>query len=176
MDSTRKKVILNEIYFWKQNNMLPEHYCDYLIALYLKGDEDQRPQEKQRKKIDGETVFGILMIGIMSTSIFITHFTELPFMIQSVILSFFVVILICPAIYYRKKEKSPLLIYITGAFLFLLYTVEINEILYPNNVVSLYINLLLHCFMWIFIGLWRKIPFFTFAGVGAIIFILIIKQ
>lgn len=33
-----KKVILNEIAFWKQNKLLPEHYCDFLTALYAQGE------------------------------------------------------------------------------------------------------------------------------------------
>lgn len=41
IDSHRKQIILSEIDFWKQNNMLPEHYCDYLFTLYTEGEEVQ---------------------------------------------------------------------------------------------------------------------------------------
>lgn len=37
MTNPRKKIILNEILFWKQNKLLPEHYCDFLAALYTEG-------------------------------------------------------------------------------------------------------------------------------------------
>ena len=67
MDPTRKKVILNEINFWKQNNMLPEHYCDYLIALYSEGGKPGTNYRiKDRKKVNGEALIGILLLGIMS--------------------------------------------------------------------------------------------------------------
>ena len=54
MDPTRKKIILNEINFWKQNNMLPEHYCDYLIALYSEGENPEQLQIKDVKKLISE--------------------------------------------------------------------------------------------------------------------------
>ena len=36
MDENRKQIIINEIIYWKKNRMLPEHYCDFLLALYTR--------------------------------------------------------------------------------------------------------------------------------------------
>ena len=33
MDETRKQIIINEIHYWKKNHLLPEQYCDFLLAL-----------------------------------------------------------------------------------------------------------------------------------------------
>jgi uncharacterized membrane protein YcjF (UPF0283 family) len=41
MNDQRKKIIMAEINYWKQNKLLPEHYCDFLITLYTQGDHDQ---------------------------------------------------------------------------------------------------------------------------------------
>ncbi|MGL4820278.1 MAG: hypothetical protein ACRC5C_09875 [Bacilli bacterium] len=35
----RKKVIIDEILFWKQSKLLPESYCDFLLTLYSEGDD-----------------------------------------------------------------------------------------------------------------------------------------
>ncbi|PKC51915.1 hypothetical protein RhiirA1_482678 [Rhizophagus irregularis] len=43
MPNTRKQIILNEILFWKQNKLLPEHYCDFLMTLYTEGEVE--PEE-----------------------------------------------------------------------------------------------------------------------------------
>ncbi|MFS0689765.1 hypothetical protein AB1K89_11025 [Sporosarcina sp. 179-K 8C2 HS] len=41
MNAQRKKIITSEINYWKQNKLLPEHYCDFLITLYTQGDHEQ---------------------------------------------------------------------------------------------------------------------------------------
>ena len=38
----RKQIIISEIKYWKQNKLLPEHYCDFLITLYAQGEENER--------------------------------------------------------------------------------------------------------------------------------------
>ena len=37
MNPQRKRMIISEIKYWKQNKLLPAHYCDFLITLYAKG-------------------------------------------------------------------------------------------------------------------------------------------
>ncbi|MEK4065574.1 hypothetical protein [Peribacillus sp. FSL R5-0717] len=34
MDEMRKKIIIQEINSWKESRMLPEQYCNYLLALW----------------------------------------------------------------------------------------------------------------------------------------------
>lgn len=41
MNAQRKKIIMAEINYWKQNKLLPEHYCDFLLTLYTQGDHEQ---------------------------------------------------------------------------------------------------------------------------------------
>ncbi|MDO7488118.1 hypothetical protein Q5O89_24630 [Peribacillus frigoritolerans] len=38
MDEMRKKIIIQEINSWKESRMLPEQYCNYLLALYCQGE------------------------------------------------------------------------------------------------------------------------------------------
>ena len=52
MNESRKQIIINEIIYWKKNRMLPEHYCDFLLALYTKGNglQDQSSKIAFKKK------------------------------------------------------------------------------------------------------------------------------
>lgn len=50
MTNPRKKIILNEILFWKQNKLLPEHYCDFLAALYTEGADIEELEPVQHPK------------------------------------------------------------------------------------------------------------------------------
>ncbi|MFD2369695.1 hypothetical protein ACFSO0_06935 [Brevibacillus sp. GCM10020057] len=38
MDDQRKRTIIAEIENWRRNNLLPEHYCIFLLNLYTEGD------------------------------------------------------------------------------------------------------------------------------------------
>ena len=64
MNVQRKKIIMAEINYWKQNKLLPEHYCDFLITLYTEGDHEQEISattdsilSKERKKINNRVIF-----------------------------------------------------------------------------------------------------------------------
>lgn len=58
MNAQRKKIIMAEIYYWKQNKLLPEHYCDFLLTLYTQGDHDEEIRaedavlSKEKKKMN----------------------------------------------------------------------------------------------------------------------------
>ncbi|MCG7345110.1 hypothetical protein MHZ92_13270 [Sporosarcina sp. ACRSL] len=63
MNVQRKKIIMAEINYWKQNKLLPEHYCDFLITLYTQGDHEQEISateailSKKKKKVKLRAVF-----------------------------------------------------------------------------------------------------------------------
>lgn len=48
MDEERRTIIINEIKYWKKNQLLPEHYCNFLLMLYTEGEEI--PEEEQKKE------------------------------------------------------------------------------------------------------------------------------
>ncbi|SEN55813.1 hypothetical protein SAMN04488134_101355 [Amphibacillus marinus] len=41
MDKQRKITIINEIHYWRENRLLPSHYCDFLLALYTEGSHSE---------------------------------------------------------------------------------------------------------------------------------------
>jgi hypothetical protein len=43
MDLEKRKIIINEIEQWRRSRLLPEHYCDFLLNLYL-DDPTQKPK------------------------------------------------------------------------------------------------------------------------------------
>src|SRR5690625_2862768 len=71
MNEKRKQIILTEIKYWKQNNLLPDHYCDFLTALYAKGDEQQKEESKitssilhKEKKKNRMIVYALILASI----------------------------------------------------------------------------------------------------------------
>ncbi|WP_202080667.1 hypothetical protein [Caldalkalibacillus salinus] len=49
MKSSKKKIILDEIKYWKKHKLLPNHYCDFLTTLYTEGSEYSTSDVKKDK-------------------------------------------------------------------------------------------------------------------------------
>ncbi|KIQ94791.1 hypothetical protein LH47_01161 [Anoxybacillus thermarum] len=87
MEQKRKEIIINEIKYWKQTRLLPEQYCDFLLALYTEGNGDD--VETRTKQVPAWAIRATAaMIGIcLSFVLLVIYFTELSFVLQTLILS-----------------------------------------------------------------------------------------
>ncbi|MCM3637385.1 hypothetical protein M3152_06580 [Sporosarcina luteola] len=86
MNAQRKKIIMAEINYWKQNKLLPEQYCDFLLTLYTQGDHEQEISatdavlSKEKKKFNTRVIllqflyiviaFAVLGISLKLWSLF----------------------------------------------------------------------------------------------------------
>lgn len=69
MDWQRKAIIVSEIKYWKDNRLLPEAYCDYLLALYTKGEEDEQAAgltENKKRQTEMITLLFILLNALIT--------------------------------------------------------------------------------------------------------------
>lgn len=164
MKDNRKIIILKEIHFWKRNRLLPEQYCDYLIALYSEGEEVQEVKKNKKKIVSKETMFSLLFLTIIILMIVITYITAISFRMQTLFLSFFVIILLASLYYFKKEKLDPMVIYITAAFVMLLYSVQIHNAFFNKGTISLHILLLINSFFWLIGGIWGKRLFFIISG------------
>ena len=123
MNESRKQIIINEIIYWKKNRMLPEHYCDFLLALYTKGNGLQDQSEKSRLRKNILLLFILIPIGI-----FLFYFTELSLTLQ-IVFGFILIIMGILLTFYSAKRgmlfQIPL---IMTAFLLLFVSVQITVI------------------------------------------------
>ncbi|MEK4028782.1 hypothetical protein MKZ02_09530 [Pseudobacillus sp. FSL P4-0506] len=176
MKDEKKHIIIKEIYFWKENHMLPDHYCDYLLTLYTQGEElpENAVKKSSSKRL---TVISLLAsLFFVFISLFVLYFTELSFPLQMTILAAFVVLLISLAIYFSKKGFFLPFLYVAAAVLFLILTVEWHEKIWGENSNTLYGLLFLHCIIWWITG--RKLGqiYFTIsAWLGIILLIVFIS-
>ncbi|CAN7319177.1 hypothetical protein [Rossellomorea sp. LjRoot5] len=164
---SKTETIIHEILLWKQTKMLPEQYCDYLLALYTEGAgiDDNQSAEPQKKTFLNEFLISISTLVI---SLFVIYFTELSIVLQTAILASFVGLLMGVGIYYTKKQFSPLLLYTAAACILLLSSIEITEKIFAGNTSRLYITLFMNCLIWIGAGVKWRLNYFTLAGsVGA---------
>ncbi|MGE8206217.1 hypothetical protein ACQKP0_16955 [Heyndrickxia sp. NPDC080065] len=172
MNSERKETIIKEILYWKEHKMLPDHYCDYLLALYSEG-ELKKDLSKRKKGFNKLAVFLFLISLSFVVSLFVIYFTEIDFILQTMILTSFVVLFLILGFYYSKKEFWYSIFYIGAALILLLLSVHLNRKLFNQNTLTLYITLFLNCFIWLITGWKLKLVFFIVSGIIGIITLII---
>ncbi|MFD0048316.1 hypothetical protein ACFVHQ_03075 [Actinomycetes bacterium NPDC127524] len=174
MDQQRKKIIIQEISYWKKNRMLPDTYCDYLLALYSEGAESVQP--KARKSYI--KLWLCIIVGLLvAVNLFLNYFTEFPVGLQISLLTFSVLLLAAIA-YFLFNKKTLFQVPLIGcAFSLLLETVTAAEQLSSHKHIILYILLLLQCLIWVFAGRKLKLPYFIIAGIlGACVVLFFISK
>jgi len=103
MNETRKKIILNEILYWKQTGILPEKYCDYLLALYSEGDIELQTATEFLKKKGRFFLIEILISLILITALIVNYFTEVKTAMQMSLFTFFICLLLGITYYQHQK-------------------------------------------------------------------------
>ena len=170
MTKQRKQIIINEITFWKQNRLLPEHYCDFLMTLYtegeyaeteLKGDGKKSVKAKERRV--GKLKYALMpIIGIgFIAAIYFVPLTWLVLALSTI----FIIVCIGLAVYYMKKNDvlAPVL-QLTAAVVLLFGTIKLCLVYFPGNDMALYIALISNCCLWLVSGILMKLTYFSIAG------------
>ena len=167
---------MNEITFWKQNKLLPEHYCDFLMTLYSEGNNEQqitgnaknavRSVEK-RKKWSIASFFPIVAV-IITLLLFTIQFEWVVIAVAAV----FAASCLIGAIYFANKNKLlATMLQLATALSLLGVTLKICTTYFASNNEMLYMLLLVNCILWLLSGIIMKIVYFTLSGILGIIVI-----
>lgn len=179
MPNPRKKIILNEILFWKQNKLLPDHYCDFLMTLYTEGNELELEEELSHKKAVKAKEKRNKNIFIITSSIIIILLVVALFMSTEFVGLFVLFVgiialaLMISAFTFAKKHGliAPVL-QIAAALLIFALSVKISLEYFSNNTVVLFSLLISNCVVWLITGLKLRLLYFTLSGsLGLIILI-----
>ncbi|AOH55738.1 hypothetical protein ABE28_015360 [Peribacillus muralis] len=164
MDETRKKIIIQEINAWKESRMLPEQYCNYLLALYSEGDRPASPSSHKIQK-GKKDLFSMLWIGaLFAFIVFLNYFTEIPIRMQMLLTTISIIVfgLMVRRFIGRKLVFQMALMGMTLTLLLL--TVSLADFIAPGKVGILFMFLFLNCGSWIFLGVRLKLLHFSIAG------------
>jgi hypothetical protein len=166
MDENRKQIIIKEIGYWKKNKLLPEQYCDFLLALYTEGTglDEKSNKSKSQKKV-------FLWLLIIPIIVFIVYFTELSLILQMVFAIVFILIGIYLTFYLKRNGLLFHIPLIISALLLLYVSVELTLTNFPKSTIILYSILMVNCLMWL-VGGWKfKQIYFTISGVLGLLLI-----
>lgn len=173
----RKKIIISEIKYWKKSKLLPEQYCDFLLALYSHGEEEVNKEEKfpasvlakEKKKINRRILFLVLLSAISSASLFIV--SNYP-VIAVTIAAIFVIVLLSYAIRHDSTQSAIYsFLYIASAFMLLAMSLKIWLVFFEGHTMLLIGLLLINCLLWLFTGRLLNLLYFTISGGAGILLI-----
>lgn len=176
MNPQRKRIIISEIKYWKQSKLLPEHYCDFLIALYGQGDGENVSAAKandailvkERKKLN-RTIFLLTFLAIIVSSMMfvLSQYPWLTMMITAV----FTLLLLQAT--FRKKQNRLLtsFFYILSAFLLLATSFKLWFVFFEGQFNLLVALLILNCALWLMAGRFLKLLYFTISGAAGLLLI-----
>ncbi|MBT2690448.1 hypothetical protein J7I93_20040 [Bacillus sp. ISL-47] len=159
MKDSRKQIIVNELLNWKKSRMLPDQYCDYLLALYTEGNQ---PKEKKIGMM--VNIINLIFLLLIPISVFLIYFTELSIILQTAFLSLFVFAGILAVFYFSRKRISFHLPIISTAFILLIGSVALASGLSGESHFILYFALFLNCLLWLVSGWKLSLPYFWISG------------
>lgn len=177
MNPQRKRMIISEIKYWKQNKLLPEHYCDFLITLYAQGEDEKEVKAteaifiKEKKKLNRTIIMFSILAIIVSGGMFV--FTQYPglTLILTAVVSFSFLLLTM-----RKSTiqmgVAPFL-YILASLMLLLMSLKLWVVFFQGHTILLNGLLILNCVLWLFAGRKLKLQYFTISGAAGLLLIIV---
>lgn len=152
--------------------MLPEHYCDFLLALYEQGEEGKKPKKTKNSILNGEgtkTVLWqmVLLITTMAALLFIFFSSTL---LVPIVLSLLMIAILIGAMYYfsLKMIKVPVL-YVLLALILLGLSVKMWLLFFYDQPSVLIVMMMIHCVLWIIVGKLLKQVYFVISGIAGIL-------
>ncbi|MFD1018783.1 hypothetical protein [Thalassobacillus hwangdonensis] len=178
MQNDRTSIIIKEIRYWKESRMLPEAYCDYLLALYTQGDgitEVKEESPKGRGTSLQRVIILMINLFLLPLSFLVIYFTEMTYIMQTVILSINVGIsfgtfyLLFQSRQYRRDVHIPLIVGLLNLLMLSIYT--INH--WFSTIWLLGAVHLMNCILWFIIGRKLDLQYLKVGGfIGVLVFII----
>ncbi|QUG42134.1 hypothetical protein KD050_02215 [Psychrobacillus sp. INOP01] len=179
MSLQRKQIIMNEIAFWKKNRLLPEHYCDFLLALYAQGENQEDEQvenaskavlaKKQKYKVILYSVIGILTALLLASMFVVTTAIFIPIILVAIAILSFLYIAI--KLVKNKSIMAPLL-FVFSALLLLALSFKVWDIYFGDDPLVLIGLIFGNCLLWLFSGLLLKLVYFSISGILGLLLII----
>lgn len=169
MDAEKRKVIVREIHHWRRSKLLPEHYCDFLMNLYV---DESTPKPASLMGVSASSVANsnwkiwlAIMAVIAALALSALNFNSFGLPMQIGISTLFVII--CYGFAYRHYQKAPVVSYLlcgvsSIALLFVgLYLLDLHAVSSANA----YVGYLAFCSsVWLFNGLVGRMAIFQICG------------
>jgi hypothetical protein len=167
MDKQRREIIVREIEYWKRSRLLPEQYCNYLLALYTEGDYQKRMRDRflTRHRTALTFLFAAIICLLLPASALVIYFTELSFVLQMLLFALFFFLCLTAIKMWKGKGNIIHLPLISGAFIFLMASIKIGEYYFPKQKAVTALTVFANCLLWIWMGKQFRLLYFLLSGI-----------
>lgn len=165
----KNEIIVNEILFWKENRLLPAHFCDYLLTLYTGGnnDFDEKESKPKRSQTLSINLFTSLILLFLPILLLVTYFTELSFVLQMVMSSIFILFCLTGLLLLKRSTLVRHTSLTAMAVVLLMFSSNLSFTYFPHNLWILKGLLFLNCLLWFVMGRKFSLLYFQIAGIVA---------
>jgi len=170
-------MIISEIKYWKQNKLLPEHYCDFLITLYAQGEDQKEVKAteailvKEKKKFNRTIIMLSILAIIVSGGMFV--FIQYP----GLTLTLTAVVLFSYLLLTMRKSAVQMgiapVLYILVSLMLLLMSLKLWVVFFEGLTMLLIGLLILNCSLWLLAGRMLKLQYFTISGAAGLLLIIV---
>ncbi len=173
MADDRTNTIVKEIKYWKEHRLLPETQCDFLLALYTQGEDNN--ESADNKKNTFLYIQLILLTLMVPFSFLVVYFTQFDIILQLSILVLFSGYAIWTSRYlYTRRINYVHLSIIVLLVLLLMITDLITNILQLNQYVTIFM-FSLNFLGWFVLSRKLKYNYLLISSIVAIIIFLFVN-
>ncbi len=175
MDNNRHtEIIVEEIKYWREHNLLSKEKCDFLLALYTQGEETYHESAYPKKRRQVQNIASLVtLLCLIPLSFVITYFTDFYEILQLVIFILFISFSFWAYSHFKKNEfPFQYVALLTGLMMTLYTSVFLTRIVTETTIIIecvIFVNFLI----WVWIGWKNRLRYVLIIGSAALLFLLI---
>lgn len=179
MEEERIATIVNEIEYWKEHKLLPDQQCDFLLALYTKGEKNTKALSKNKQHIGSESkwILGmqvVLLLLLLPFSFLVLYFTEFHIYLQLGILTLFFSYATWAFLYFKQKSNIYFhLSIIISLFLLMFLTIRFSNLLFNQQSGAVNLIIIFNFVLWLLIGRYYKLQYLIITSILGLIFVIV---
>jgi len=168
MSAERKRIIIEEINYWKDHKLLPEEQCNFLLALYTQGEGQERHLQTTYKR--PFIIYLLLLILLIPFSIIITNFTQISLTLQIILMILFLSFSSLSYYLFKKHQFQYTFVALLTTLILLLFTTVFVVNHFFVNPFVLPVIILMNFIGWFVFGRWQKLKLLQIISVISFIF------
>lgn len=174
MSERRIATVVEEIHYWKEHNLLPDVYCDFLLALYTNGEGTGEEEITRKNKINIVSAIQVTLLSLLLPFAFLViYFTEFPVLLQvSTLLLFAAFSYRMTRVYSQKFSIYYHLSIVTFLLLLLLMSVYISTLFTANQWLLQFV-IILNVVSWYFFSWQHDIKYLKIVSIFGIAFVIL---
>ena len=172
----RKKIIINEIKYWKQSRLLPDHYCDFLLTLYSEGEQHFENKNSTSTMTNQLTIMvcTTIVLAVFGLTFLVIYFTDFSLLLQIASIMVFSGVVLLIAMFIKKYDNRFVHLFnLIAAVMIFLGTIQLADAFYPGNSIAIAVATMFNCGAWLFIGRKYKLRYFIVSSIVGVFLVVL---